>query len=397
MSREREPGEPGKTNINAILERAKAEWEAAFDSISEGIAIVDPNGTVRRVNRALAALLGRDVRNMVGIACCDLFSHHREEADSCPVRNYPVGKQGTFEVFFPDYRYYEDSVHPILRAGKMQGVVITVRDITREQMANQERRHVYLQMEEASRKRKLAEEAEADLRTELDHVEKVATLGHLAGIVFAEVNRTVRMLRDGLGVVASNCRDQRKDCLAGQAQVIDELAATASRCAAMLDKLAHLRVQDPDAMGPVRIDRLVKEVAGDLAGDFQKAGIKTTLAITELPPVIGIRDQIRAVISSLLLNALEATREGQGEVRIGLRREGNFARIEVADDGTGIEPAHLPQIFNPFFSTAPAGRRVGLGLTICQATVQGHHGHIEVDSTPGQGTTVKVLLPVEDK
>jgi PAS domain S-box-containing protein len=377
----------GSAEINQILERAKAEWEAAFDSISEGIAIVDLDGTVRRVNHALASLLGRDVRNMINISCCDLFAHHRNADKGCPVREYPTGDQGTFEVFFPDYRYYEDSVHPIMRGGTIQGLVIVVKDVTREQMAQQEKRHLFLQMEEAARKRRLAEIALESVRTELDSVEKTATLGRLASIIFAEVNRTMRMVSDGLEMVSS-----------GEAgdEVLDDLSTAASRCARMLDKLSSVRVDDSETVNALHIDRLLREVAAEFAKDLQAADISIDMKLTELPPGEGNVDQIRAVFSSLLSNAIDAARKSGGTVVVQLRREEAFARIEFHDDGQGIESSHLPQIFNPFFTTDPKSHRIGLGLTICQSIIQGHRGHIEVESEPGQGTTVKVLLPIGD-
>ncbi len=377
----------GTEQINLTLERAKAEWEAAFDSISEGIAIVDLDGTVRRVNRALASLLGRDVRNMVNVGCCDLFAHHRNEAHGCPVRDYPEGNRGTFEVFFPDYRYYEDSVHPIMRGGTMQGLVIVVKDVTREQMAQQEKRHLFLQVEEAARKSRLAESTLESVQSELDSVEKTATLGRLAATVFAEVNRTMRMVSDGLDLVTSG---------EAEIEVLGDLATASSRCARMLDKLSKVRVDDSESVNTLFLDRLLREVAADLADELKLARVTIDLRLTELPPGEGNIDQIRAVFSSLLSNAIDATRKGSGTVVVQLRRDGDFARIEFHDDGEGIESAHLPHIFNPFFTTDPNSHRIGLGLTICQSIIQGHRGHIEIESEAGQGTNVKVLLPIGD-
>lgn len=387
-SRGKEPvGLPAGESINLTLERAKAEWEAAFDSISEGIAIVDLDGTVRRVNHALASLLGRDVRNMVNVKCCDLFAHHRSEAQGCPVRDYPEGNQGTFEVFFPDYRFYEDSVHPIMRGGTIQGLVITIKDVTREQMAVQEKRHLFLQMEEAARKRRVAEENLERVQAELGAVEKSATVGRLATIIFEEVNRTMRMVSDGLQLVT-----------AGEAgdEVLEDLATASSRSARMLKQLARLKVDDAETLSTLHYDQLLREVAEELPDRLRAAGATIDLKLTELPPGQGNADQIKAVFASLLSNAINATETGLGTVSVHLRREDNFARIEFHDDGQGIESAHLPHIFSPFFSTDPGSQRLGLGLTICQSIVQGHRGHIEVESQPGQSTTVKILLPIGD-
>jgi PAS domain S-box-containing protein len=371
--------------INPILERAKAEWEAAFDAISEGIAIVDLDGTVRRVNRALASLLGRDVRNMVNVPCCDLFAHHRAHPDSCPVRNYPAGKMGTFEVFFPDYRYYEDATHAIMQSGTLHGLVIVVKDVTREQMAKQEKRHLFLQMEEAARRRKLAEDSLGEMRTELTCAQKTASMGRLANVVFGEVSRTLHMVRDGLQLVAEGTAKEDS---------VDDMIAATTRCATVLDKLGQVRVTDGSNVSPIPLHELLREVASELADEQARVNTRIDLTIHELPPTEGNADQLRAVFSSLMLNALQATPPEADAIQVLLRRDGALARVEVHDHGAGIDSAHLPHIFSPFFTTDPKSQRIGLGLTICQSIIQGHRGHVDIESEPGRGTTATVLLPI---
>lgn len=388
-------GKPRGEDLTLLLERAKAEWEAAFDSISEGIAVVEPDGRIRRTNRALAALLGREVQSLVGMYCCDVFPHHRAFPEACPIRHYPGGKKGAFEVFFPDYRYYEDAIHPILRGGKSQGYVITVRDVTREQLASQERRHVYLQMEEAARKRKLAEDSLRDARNELARVEKHAVLGNLAGMVFSEVTCSVRAIEEGLARIAEKSAKVTEGPDGQETfSIIKELERTARRNRQILEKLSRVRVSEGEAVVDVDISRVVEDAikeSSTLAADY---GVTLNPDLRDLPPVKGNREQISVVISSVLLNALEASRESHGTVTISTRREGDFIRIDVHDTGQGIEAEFLPQIFNPFFTTRGAAGSAGLGLTICLAIVQSHHGHIEVRSTPDQGTNVKILLPL---
>ena len=385
---------PTGQKLKHILERAKAEWEAAFDSISEGIAMVEPDGTVRRVNNALAELLGRDVRSLIGSGCCDLFGHHRVDDSACPVLNFPDGKQGTFEVFFPDYRYYEESIHPITGGGEVQGFVITVKDVTSQQLVDQERKHMFLQVDEANRKRRLAEDALDDLRAELVRAEKRAALGDLTSIVFSELNRAVRTLHDGLEILADRCGPSG-DALSGECQaVLSELLATAGRSSRILDKLGALGTDDSDNIVEIDINKVIEEVVADLADHAKKAGVELVINRSQLGLVEGSRDQIAAVISSLVLNAIDGTSATNGTVSVTTGVESECARVEVSDTGQGIQKAHIAHIFAPFFTTDPKSTKVGMGLTICQAIVRGHRGHIQVDSEPDRGTTVKLLLPL---
>ena len=382
-------------SLNTTLERAKAEWEAAFDSISEGLLFVDPDGRVKRANRALATLLGRDVRQLAGLTCCDLFNHHKAHDDACPVRSYPEGNKGTFEVFFPEYRYHEEAVHPIIRAGKQQGFVIAVRDITIEQMAVEERKHLHLEIEEAARKRNQAKEAISALKAELAEVEQTAAVGRLAAVLFAELERSLRMVHDGLAIVAERGTEAAVDESGEIESILRDLKTVAARDMEILGKLSALRPGEADSPDEMDLNQLVGEVLGDVQAEADGHGVSVKFEPGQLPPLFGNRVQILAVIAGIIRNALEATKPGRGTMKVVTSLDRNFARLEVRDTGGGIAPAHLAQVFNPFFTTDPDGRKVGLGLTICQTLVQGHRGHIEMSSSPEQGTTVSCFLPVD--
>jgi signal transduction histidine kinase len=115
------------------------------------------------------------------------------------------------------------------------------------------------------------------------------------------------------------------------------------------------------------------------------------------PEVVASAGQIEQVVVNLVTNGARAVPEGKRGlvvVRTGPGSPG-MARLEVADDGTGIEPALLERIFEPFFTTSPAGpgRGMGLGLAICHSIVTSHGGTISVESEVGKGSTFRVELP----
>ena len=383
-------------SLNTTLERAKAEWEAAFDSISEGLLFVDPDGRVKRANRALATLLGRDVRQLAGLTCCDLFNHHKAHDDACPVRSYPEGNKGTFEVFFPEYRYHEETVHPIIRAGKQQGFVIAVRDITLEQMAIEERKHLHLEIEEAARKRHQAKDALQALKTELAEVEQTAALGRLAAVLFAELDRSLRMVHDGLALLAERYAEKTVDESGEIDSILRDLKTVAARDMEILGKLSALHPGEAQSSEQMDLNQLVEAVLKDVQSEAAEHGVSVKFEAGELPPLFGSQAQILAVISGVIRNALEATKPAHGSLEVVTSLDRKFARLEVRDTGGGIAPAHLAQVFNPFFTTDPNGHKTGLGLTICQTLVQGHRGHIEVSSSPDEGTTVSCYLPVNN-
>jgi two-component system sensor kinase FixL len=113
---------------------------------------------------------------------------------------------------------------------------------------------------------------------------------------------------------------------------------------------------------------------------------------TPLPPVIFDPKQVHQVLINLLKNALETMPKG-GEITITSRVKGANAEISLADTGEGMSPEVAAKIFQPYFTTKTKG--TGLGLAICQGIIADHGGVILVDSTPGQGTTFTIQLPLE--
>jgi signal transduction histidine kinase len=104
------------------------------------------------------------------------------------------------------------------------------------------------------------------------------------------------------------------------------------------------------------------------------------------------------VFLNLFTNAADAMPAG-GRLAVRVRPdtlppERPAIAVEVADTGVGIPPEHLARVTEPFFTTKPEGKGTGLGLAICRRIVHQHHGTLAIDSRPGEGTTVRVTLPV---
>jgi signal transduction histidine kinase len=114
---------------------------------------------------------------------------------------------------------------------------------------------------------------------------------------------------------------------------------------------------------------------------------------SSLPEIEHDSDQIHQVMLNLLLNALQAVDQKNGKIGVTLGRKNGSAVIEVSDNGRGISPQHLPNIFRPFFTTKGDG--TGLGLSLARRIVEDHQGRIDVTSTVGKGTTFMVCLPLQ--
>jgi CheY-like chemotaxis protein len=114
--------------------------------------------------------------------------------------------------------------------------------------------------------------------------------------------------------------------------------------------------------------------------------------------VQGNESRLGQVFLNLLVNAVQAIpsvgQAEQHEIRVRLLRDPEGVRVVIQDTGQGIPPEVMRRLFTPFFSTKPVGVGTGLGLSICRRIIENHHGDFSIESAPGHGTTVSVVLPL---
>lgn len=124
----------------------------------------------------------------------------------------------------------------------------------------------------------------------------------------------------------------------------------------------------------------------------EEYGVTIATDFAPLPPLFCAPGPLNQALSNIVANAIQASQPGQ-TVRVSTRREDDWYVIEVTDQGSGIAPEDLGKVFDPFFTTKPVGCGTGLGLSIAHQVVTAHHGKIEIESKPGSGTTMRILLP----
>ncbi|MEQ1760695.1 MAG: ATP-binding protein [Vicinamibacterales bacterium] len=143
---------------------------------------------------------------------------------------------------------------------------------------------------------------------------------------------------------------------------------------------------------PVRIGLLLNDLVPVITPEANKHGVRILLECPpNLPPVNGDESMLRQVFLNLAINGCQAMPQGGTLRLVGAVTSGNRVEVKVEDTGTGIKPEHLGKIFDLYFTTKDHG--TGIGLSMVYRIVQLHDGDVEVQSTPGRGTTFRVLLP----
>ncbi len=269
------------------------------------------------------------------------------------------------------------------------------------------------------------------MRAMVAQTEKLASIGLLSAGVAHEINNPLAYVANNLAVLQRDVKgamellalyEESRDRLA-QA---DPTAAEQARELAEEIDLAYIQ-QNFDRLlartreGVQRVTKIVQDLRGlartappqmeeanlpDLVdmslemirGRLRRHGITVDLDYGATPKVRCVATQISQVLLNLLVNALQALetqgKPGEGKIRVSTRQAGDELVLEVADNGPGIPPEHVPHLFDPFFTTKPVGEGTGLGLSISHGIVTGHGGRIEVHSTPGQGSCFRIFLPL---
>lgn len=254
--------------------------------------------------------------------------------------------------------------------------------------------------------------------------EKMASIGQLAAGIAHEINNPVGFVNSNMGALQGyvgtlfrvlgdyeQAIGARLDgpALAARIEQIRQQADLAF----VREDVGELVKESLDGLKRVKdIVQALKDFSHVGENEWQVAdlhhGLDTTLNIVaneikykatvektygKLPEIVCLASQLNQVFMNLLVNAGQAI-SAKGTITIRTGVEGDMVWVAVGDSGCGIPPEHLNRIFEPFFTTKPIGSGTGLGLSLSYGIVKKHGGRIDVESTPGQGTTFTVRLPI---
>jgi signal transduction histidine kinase len=230
------------------------------------------------------------------------------------------------------------------------------------------------------------------LERNLVRAEKLATIGTLAAGVAHELGTP-------LGIISGRAEQLLARAVAGDANAeplkkgLASILAQVEKVSTTIRQLLDFARARPVETVKISPAQALGSAQALLEHRFRQA--KVALAVdapVSLPTVAADPAQLEQVFVNLLMNAADACAPG-GHVTAQASARGEGVVFEIADDGCGIAPEHLPQVLDPFFTTKKRGQGTGLGLSIAADIVKNHGGALEIESAVGRGTTVRVRLP----
>jgi signal transduction histidine kinase len=227
-----------------------------------------------------------------------------------------------------------------------------------------------------------------DLEQQLVRAEKLITVGVLAAGIAHEIGSPLAVIRGRAEQVLRTVGEgPRAEDLRVIIKHIDRIAST-------LRQVLDFSRRQPIERVSVALDSVLEQARNLLQWKLEAKGVHIDVRLDAgLPALAADPDQLQQVLVNVLLNACDASAEGQHVMVRARRSRSGMVDIEVADAGCGIAPEHMNAVFDPFFTTKKRGEGTGLGLSIASSIVRNHGGEIDLTSTPGKGTTVKLTWP----
>jgi PAS domain S-box-containing protein len=359
-----------------ITEKRSMEWELAqqeefrrrlLESFPDLILVVDLEEHYTFVSSRARDLLGYEPKDMLGKKISDLENHSPELA--ALYRDVVSGKQvfGSAEYSARhqngSWRTMRASASQLVDAqGKINGVIISVRDIT----------------------------IERKLEQQIVQSERLAAMGAMIGGVAHELNNPLTAI---LGVSELLQDVETNEVARKQVALLQQQARRAAEIVQNLTYFAR-----PPAPGKSRINlaEVVERTLNLHAYSLRKNNVAVDfLKESGVPYAMGDPHQLMQVFLNLILNAEQAIREvrEKGTLRIRMGRADNSVWVSFHDDGPGIPKENLPSIFDPFYTTKRPGRGTGLGLSICKSVMKEHNGSVEAANASDGGAVFTVSLP----
>ena len=225
---------------------------------------------------------------------------------------------------------------------------------------------------------------------------KLATMGELAASVAHELNNPLATISLHAELVTGRLTTDdpnRRSLLVIEQEV--------KRMATLVSNLLLFGRRSRQQVSTIQIEEELQNTLQFIPYHLRSHSIQVVTEFADdLPSVQADRQQMRQVFLNLLTNATDAMAEG-GTLTVRARKHSlengaTAVLIEFSDTGVGIKPENLQKLWEPFFTTKPEGQGTGLGLPICRRTVEEHRGTIDIESQPGRGATVRIILPASE-
>ncbi|PLX93921.1 MAG: histidine kinase [Desulfuromonas sp.] len=355
------------------LSRTTKEWEETFKAVTDPIFLVDLDYNVLRHNGRLPPEISEFWDEVISTKCFSRLHGKKEICPECPIAEMKQNGQSmqrqwhTESGSLLDIYYY-----PVFNEEKqLFAVTIILKDVTQK----------------------------TKMEAQLVHSAKLAALGEMAAGVAHELNSPMTVI---IGTAQMLARDLSADSL--EFESLQDVINCGLRCKGIIQNLLTFSRQDQVPMSEIDLNEQMRRVLGLIRYQINREQIQMCDQLDPNLPLTNANGaQIQQVITNLMINARDALNESTRRKKMitvtsKIRREHGkaWAVLSVGDNGVGITQENIKKIFTPFFTSKDATKGTGLGLSVSLGIAESHAGTIEVESTPGKGSTFSLIVPLPD-
>ena len=241
------------------------------------------------------------------------------------------------------------------------------------------------------------------LELELRQAQKMESLGTMAGGIAHDFNNLLAIING----YAEFCQQAAPEPEVLQ-KSLREIHRAAQRASGLVKQILTFSRKTEVKFSPMDLNQLARDIVALIAETFPRTVTFQSKLQDRLPLLLADQNQMQQIVLNFCVNARDAmpqggtitlttsTQSGANLARLGADPARHYACLAVADTGTGITPEVRTRIFEPFFTTKPVNQGTGLGLAVVYGIVVAHHGFVDVESTPGKGSTFSVYLPLAE-
>jgi PAS domain S-box-containing protein len=353
--------------LSAAASEREAFIRSVVESLREGVVVLDANGRILGWNKAMEERCGADGAAVLGRQLFEIHPNFEREALAAPLGRLLRGEIPNFQLDGVECQTLRgDHVVWNVKGSRLRdsaGAVLLLEDVTDR-----------LALERAARQS-----------------DKLAALGTLAAGLAHELNNPIGIISSRIELVLLEADAALPPEIRADLEVLHRHA---QRVARIVQGLLSFSRQSAGALSPVDVNQVIEETLLLVEKQISKESISLVCRLAPgLPAIRGNANALQQVLMNLLLNARDAV-AGPGRIVVEtavVPGAPGKVQVSVSDSGIGIPPEVLPRIFDPFFTTKPTG--TGLGLSISYGIVRDHQGTLDVESTPGHGTTFTMTFP----
>lgn len=380
------------------LRASEERLRTLYESVHAGVIVQSVDGTIVHANRVAAEIFQMPPGGMEGRTSMYTGWHMiDEQGQPVPGEQHPsmvtlrTGEpirdvvRGIYGDSPERTRWLLISTEPLRdpATGEMSEVLVTFSDINAQKRAESELARYRDHLEKLVDERTAQRDASREM---LSRSERLAALGTFAAGIAHEINNPVGMMQ-----LAAEFALTVPDNPRVTADSLKDVIANAKRTKRIMQGVLSFARQDTSLKSPCDLNRLIEMTIALIRNHAVMRGCDITLNLADhLPPILANETGMEQALLNVVRNAVEARAQ---HVVVETQSLNGQVGVAVVDDGNGIPDNIRRYVFDPFFSQRQEEGGVGLGLSITHRIIQDHHGQLELDSRPNEGTRVRICLP----